>query len=365
MIMKLKKIAAALCAAIVGSLMLSSCTDTEEGSSAPKAENSSSKVQEAEESSAPESSESSSVEGSSQAESSFDSSSQSGANEEKASDITPAMWTITSDSGVKITMLGSMHALKDSDYPLPSQITDAFNSSDILAVECDTEKSNSIAFQSALLKEMVFDDGGKLSDHISEEGLAALDAYLKTYGMGAEMMETYKPWAVSNTVDSLPIMYSELKTDKGIDFYLLDQAKNAGKEVYEVESVDFQMDLLMNFSDEIYDLMFRSLEEETKDTQIEALMELHDAWASGDIDEIDRLSNEVEGDISEDDLKLVQEYSKLMILDRNITMENAVKELLEGDKDVFFVVGAAHYVGEGGIIDLLEKDGYTVERLEY
>jgi uncharacterized protein YbaP (TraB family) len=32
---------------------------------------------------------------------------------------------------------------------------------------------------------------------------------------------------------------------------------------------------------------------------------------------------------------------------------------------VFYVVGAAHYAGEGGIIDLLEKDGYTAERVQY
>ena len=55
-------------------------------------------------------------------------------NDGETSDITPAMWTVTSPEGTKMTMLGSMHALGKEDYPLPDVITDALDSADILAV---------------------------------------------------------------------------------------------------------------------------------------------------------------------------------------------------------------------------------------
>ena len=44
-------------------------------------------------------------------------------------------------------------------------------------------------------------------------------------------------------------------------------------------------------------------------------------------------------------------------------MAAKAEELIDGEKRTFFVVGAAHFVGDGGIIDLLTKDGYTCERV--
>jgi uncharacterized protein YbaP (TraB family) len=46
-------------------------------------------------------------------------------------------------------------------------------------------------------------------------------------------------------------------------------------------------------------------------------------------------------------------------------MAAAIAELLEdGDNgDYFIIIGAAHFVGDGSIIDLLEEMGYTIERI--
>ena len=41
--------------------------------------------------------------------------------------ITPMMWEVTSDEGTKITLMGSMHALKDEVYPLPECIQTAYD----------------------------------------------------------------------------------------------------------------------------------------------------------------------------------------------------------------------------------------------
>lgn len=355
------KFLSAVCAAAVCAVMMTGCTDSADSSSDTAA---TSEVQ-----SSSSAAEESIAESSAAQTDSSDSTSDSSASDQNTepSDITPAMWIVTADNGAQITMLGSMHALSDSDYPLPAKITDAFDSADILAVECDTTTTNNLTFQAALLKEMTFDNGDTLKDHISEEGYNALSDYLETYGMNVAMYDTYKPWAVANVTDSLPILFSDLKADLGIDAHFLELAHDNNKEIYEVESVDFQMDLLMNYSEDIYDLTFRSLKGETKDTQVKSLDELHEAWRTGDVDKIVELNTDEEDteELSEKDQKLSDEYYKTMITDRNVTMENAVKELLSDGKNVFYVVGAAHYVGEGGIIDLLEKDGYTVEQVKY
>ncbi len=363
--MKSTKFAAVLAAVAMSLSVFVSCGGDVDSSSSKAEEESSSAETTANTSSA---ADESSVTETQSSESSEDSGTEDEDNSGGTSDITPAMWTVTSPDGATMTMLGSMHALSDEDYPLPDAITDAFNSADILAVECDTDNASSLTYQTALLKSMTYDDGTTLKDNISEEAYSALNSYLGTYGLTVDLFASYKPWAVANTVDTMPILYSGLSADLGIDGYLISQAKENGKEIYEVESVDFQIDLLMNFSEEYYDLSFRSLAEETKDTQVDALMELYEIWRTGDIQSFEEMfeSEDVNGlELTDEDYAVIEEYNDQMLYDRNIGMAEAVKELLADNKNVFYVVGAAHYIGDGGIIDLLEKDGYTVERVEY
>lgn len=82
---------------------------------------------------------------------------------------------------------------------------------------------------------------------------------------------------------------------------------------------------------------------------------LTDMWVSGSDDELVALTAEVEKE---------PEYYNALIKDRNVGMTNQVKGFLNGtDKSTYFVVvGALHMLGPDGIVTLLEKDGFTVER---
>ena len=279
--------------------------------------------------------------------------------------ITPAMWRVTGKNGAVVTMTGSMHALSQDDYPLPKEMTEAFDNSEILAVEADVSTGDDITYQSALLASMYYDDpDDKLSGHISKEAYEALGEYAKTFDLDISQYENVKPWAVSSMFDSLPLQYTDLSSDLGLDSHLMDEARAEGKEIYEVEGLDFQIDLLMNFSDDIYDMLFRGLKGKSKEDQVKALEEIHKAWAEGDMNKIEELNSDEE-EISEKDMPVYEEYANKFMYDRNKVMAAAAEEFIDGDKNVFFVVGAAHYTTEKGIIAILEKDGYKVERIEY
>jgi uncharacterized protein YbaP (TraB family) len=38
-----------------------------------------------------------------------------------------------------------------------------------------------------------------------------------------------------------------------------------------------------------------------------------------------------------------------------------IEKLLRGNQDYFVVVGALHLVGDGGLLDLMRRDGYKAE----
>ena len=282
------------------------------------------------------------------------------------SDITPAMWLVTSPQGNKMVCLGSMHALTYKDYPLPDEITDAFNNADVLAVECDITEKNNLAEQFALLKSATLTGNDEAANHMSEEAYEILSKRLAEFNISIEALKKYKPWFLQNTYESLIQMNSGLNAELGIDLWLLEQAHSSGKEIYEVEDYDFQIDLLTNMPDETYDLMFRALEGETKKSQIQALKNMYEVWRAGNFEKLESMAIDVDyGDMTDKDIEIYERYNAQMITERNKTMAEAVKKLLGEGKNVFFAVGAAHYAGEKGIINLLKADGYTCERIEY
>lgn len=281
------------------------------------------------------------------------------------SDITPAIWTVKGENGTEVTLTGSMHALKKSDYPMPNEIRSAYEKADVLAVEADLTQSGSITFQSAMLAAMYYDDtDDKLSNHISDNGYKALEKYLDLYSLDISSYSNMRPWAVYTVVENLSLAKSDLSGDMGLDKYLLLKAHSDDKEIYEVEGLEFQFDLFAELSDDVYSMLFESRENRTVENDLSELEELHQAWASGDLDYIEKASNE---EIETDDkyAAAIEEYQSKIYTNRNKVMTESVENFLKGDKNVLFVVGAAHYAGDEGIISLLEKDGYTVERVEY
>ena len=49
----------------------------------------------------------------------------------------PAAWRVTSDAGGELWLLGSVHYLRESDYPLPPNIDRLHEQSDGLVMEID------------------------------------------------------------------------------------------------------------------------------------------------------------------------------------------------------------------------------------
>lgn len=78
-------------------------------------------------------------------------------------------------------------------------------------------------------------------------------------------------------------------------------------------------------------------------------------WKKGDEQTLLKITNSLYSD---------PEYGKVMLTDRNIGMAEKIEGYLNSNKEeeYFIVVGALHYLGEYGIIELLEDKGFTVVR---
>lgn len=285
--------------------------------------------------------------------------------EEEQNSSTPLFYKITTDkSDTTIYLLGSIHAADDTAYPLPEKITKAFNESEYLAVEVDIVKlTDDFDAQLSLAQKMIYNDGTTIKDHIGEELYNSMVELLKEKSSYSTLYDSYKPAFFESLFENAIISDASLNSNDGIDMHFLNLAKENNKTILEVESADFQYDLLLSFSDELGKLNIQSYVE-SYDESVDELTTLYEAWKKGDIVELEKmLFEETDTEYTEEQKKLIEDYNNALIIDRNYNMANVLETYFDEEKNVFCVVGLGHVIGEEGIINLLEKKGYTVEQI--
>lgn len=282
------------------------------------------------------------------------------------STITPVLYKVTDEAGNAVWLFGSIHVGLDSFYPLPAYVLDAYENADALAVECDVVAfGEDMGAQVSALQGMIYTDGTKISDHIPEELYNRSVEVLEEAGLYMSMLDMYKPVLWSSFIDTALYEAVGANSELGIDLYFLNDAHATGREILEVESVQFQYDMLSGFSEELQILMLEGsvYSYDTPDESFQQINELIDVWASGDGDALAALLAEETAFESEEERLLYVEYNDAMMVQRNLAMADYAEEALASGKEVFICVGAAHVVGEGAMADLLAQRGYTVERI--
>lgn len=273
---------------------------------------------------------------------------------------TAPFWKVNHNGNV-VYLLGSIHVAKEDLYPLHGIIEAAFAESDYLAVEADILNMDIFAVQKELDKRAKYSDGTTLKDHINPFLYAKLKKEFKEMRLNLRMFEAYEPWYISMLLDQLKIMQLGYDADLGVDQHFLKLA-NGNKEIIELEGMEFQLDLMDGFSEEIQlaQLHGSIMQANKYEEDIEKLFA---AWKSADDEAMKIMVKEPEG-LRAEEKEMYREYNVAMLDQRNVGMVDKIEGFLNGNKKetYFVVVGAAHYVGDMGIVGLLEERGYTVEK---
>lgn len=280
--------------------------------------------------------------------------------------ITPAFWKVSDEStGAVVYFLGSFHAATEDIYPLPEEITQAYEQSDALAVEADVVNL-SLADQLTMVKAMMYTDGTTIKDHIGEDLYNQCVALLDEEGLYNSMYDSYNESMWAQLLQMVFLNRAGLDANQGIDMKFLQQATNDGKEIIELESVDFQTDLLNTAPSAYYQESFRYYTQSPE----QALTDLQDTyalWKAGDYEALLESEDDTTdtGDLTDEEIQQIEDFNVQLVNDRNAGMAEKAVEMLQSGKKVFYIVGAAHYGGDAGILKLLENAGYTVEPVAY
>lgn len=278
--------------------------------------------------------------------------------------ITPAVWKAENSEGNYIYMMGTIHAANDDAKYMPDYVEQAYNYSDTLAFEVDvSDIMHDASKMVELVYKMMYLDGTTIKDHLSEETYNGLVSLLNENNLYSPLYDYYVPYFWESLLSNLVLQKTGLNSEQGIDMTFIDRAKKDGKGIYEIESLDFQMDMLSGFSDGVNEMMLKEyLGPNAIETQVQSTKMLYEHWKKGTIDTM-LLMAETFGNKSEPDeetAKYAEEYNKIMLTDRNVVMAQKAESYIDNGEKVFVLVGAMHFYGDDGILKLMTKDGYKV-----
>lgn len=266
------------------------------------------------------------------------------------------MWKVTSPTTV-VYLVGSIHAASDDMYPLPEAMEAAFKESKVLVVEVDVTKANTFALAMKAMKDGMYGNGDTLDKHVPAETWKKLEAFCGDMGVPVATISGMKPWLAGVTLQGLVAMKAGLDPQQGIDMHFL--KADAGKRVVELETAEGQLDLMAGLTEDEQLAMVDLTGEDAKSMQ-ETLAKLMAAWKAGD----EKMTEKLEAEEATTGGAAAKSIEKKLIEDRNGPMAEKIGKLAEGKEPVFVVVGAAHLLGEKGIVATLEKRGLKAERVK-
>jgi len=204
-------------------------------------------------------------------------------------------------------------------------------------------------------------------------------------GIPEETAALLKTWALYSTFSSYAVA-GDSKSDQnviglGIDMTFLTNAYVNQKPVYAIEglvkqgmifdsfSKELQEYLLNVYSDAAIDVIKGTVDEDTMDMN-EYTDLLLQYWHDGNTEDCKALLNQdddvFDGELSKEEKVLMEEFTDKLMTQRDKGMADNIESLLktEGSSTYFVVVGAAHYIGDNSVINILEDKGYVITRMK-
>lgn len=257
------------------------------------------------------------------------------------------LWEIT-DAKAPVYLLGSIHAMRRADYPLPRVIESAIRESQQFYFEWDFDQGP--VFQRKVRAAASYPRGVRLRDKISPE----LYDYLSVYS-GGQMREwdRLKPWAISMYLVRRPRLQG-IEPYLGIDGYVYRKAKMMRRPVYGLATVEEHLAVMSDMSDvegEVYLRQALAFAHKKPANLREAIA----AWKVGDTERVDALTMPR----NEDAPRLNQRLND----DRNVRWMPRIEGAIDSGKSTMIVAGAIHFSGPADLVSLLRARGYTVEQL--
>jgi len=264
-----------------------------------------------------------------------------------------SVWKVESDKNFMF-IGGTVHALRETDYPLPKAYDFAFDQSDVIVLEADVNKLQDPAFGVKLREQGMYADSTTLQSVLSKETYSLLEKELAKHNIPVVGVNKMKPSMVGILLSGL-VMQAEGMSVEGVDQHFYEKAVKAEKSLDFLESVESQMDILFSMGEGKEDDFIRYTLENMSETDEDLDKVLKD-WRSGRLDNTEELLDEMRKEFPGLTADLLDE--------RNNEWMSSLSKYLTTKEIEFVMFGNMHLAGDTGIIAQLKKEGYKITQVK-
>jgi uncharacterized protein YbaP (TraB family) len=271
-----------------------------------------------------------------------------------AADLAPAadrtahsLWALHGARNT-VYLMGSIHVLRASDYPLDKTLMDAYADSASLAMEVNLAAVDLADVQKDMLASALLPAGTTLRTVLGRERYDKARELARDAGADLTLFDPYAPWFVAEAVTQLEIQRQGFEAQSGVEMFFLARARTDAKSVVGLETVQDQIALFtaLPLSTQA-DYLVSSLEDaHDRPQELDAMVA---AWRHGDAA---WFAAEIAREFGADSAL----YQSLLVA-RNRHWLPRIEAMLKTDQNVLVIVGTGHLVGHDGLLDLLQKDG--------
>ncbi|WP_396594557.1 TraB/GumN family protein [Brevundimonas sp. R86498] len=263
----------------------------------------------------------------------------------------PALWSV-SDSDSTIYLFGTVHVLRPETAWGSPRVDAAFDGASSVILEISNPDDQ--AAIAPLIQQYGISPDRPLSTLLTADEIAHLDTAAQSIGATAAQLDPLRPWLVALSLSVAPILKAGYDPQSGVEAILKARAEAAGKPVTGLETIDKQVGILAGLSEETQLAFLRATLEayDEATTELDALVA---AWATGDVEAINRLGVIEMRETSE-------EVYQALLVRRNADWADQIQTLLAGSGTVFIAVGSAHLAGEDSVQEILSDRGVQVTR---
>ena len=256
-------------------------------------------------------------------------------------------------------ILGTHHLAPLSIIDSIKGLQTAFDATTQIIGELKMSEVQTPAAMQLMQQKMMIENDTTLQIVFTPEQYTIVNNFTKeNLGFDLSQMPKVKPAFITN--NAVVILYMKhvgnFKPQEQLDTYFQTKGLEKGKKIAALETLDFQFNLLYNSMSIRRQAELLLCELSDIDKLINNTKELTTAYMNQKLDTMYEISLEKEGAPCDP----LSSEMEAMIGNRNKTWATKLPAFMAAES-TFVVVGALHLPGEDGLLNLLKKQGYTVQ----
>ncbi len=261
------------------------------------------------------------------------------------------LWELKDAQGaLRGWLYGTIHVCDAACFPMPAPVREALARAGGLALELDPADP---ALGPALARAGALPAGQQVDALLPPPLRPRLAAALAAVGVADAPAQRLQPWLLGTLMTLQAARLAGFHTEQGVDLWLATQARARGLPLWSLETVERQIAALSAGGDaaqlaslvEVIEL----IEQQSGSRYFGAML---DAWRRGDPAALDHLLRD----------EMASPGMAPLLADlldqRNAEMADVISARLQQGPRPFIAVGAGHFGGPGGLLELLAQRGW-------